>query len=195
MLSPVISLSLSPVCAARVKIARSLRPIHLSVLIASRGLGLHAGQERGLRFRCPLDRDGLDLGDGVQLLGCPGGMEGHDGLDRSQPQVAGSCPVTALGLQVIQEREHGHRINIGDLELVRGDVPGLGQEAKEQAPRVTVGADRCIAHGALCHQICREVLLQHRRKRCHHDRSPISEPCSRRRAARAATSGAACRYQ
>ena len=35
MRSPVISLSRSPVCAARVNIARSLRLVHVSVLIAS----------------------------------------------------------------------------------------------------------------------------------------------------------------
>jgi hypothetical protein len=80
---------------------------------------------------------------------------------------------------------------IGQLQLMSRHVQAFGQERQEQRPGIAIGPDRRLAQGALVHHVGGEVLLQDRREQGHQN----CPPGSRRRAARAATSGAACRYQ
>jgi hypothetical protein len=77
------------------------------------------------------------------------------------------------------------------LERLR-DRAATRWEAQQQPPGVAVGPDRRLAHGALGHQRRGDVLLQDRRERAHQD-SPLPTSDWSRRAARAATSGAARR--
>src|SRR3954469_3616673 len=81
------------------------------------GLRLGAGQERHLRLRVLLDGDGVDPGDGVQALGCPVGVEGHDGLDRGQTEVAGGGAVAAFLYEVVEEGDHVGGVEVSQLEL------------------------------------------------------------------------------
>jgi hypothetical protein len=90
-----------------VNIARSLRlGPRVGADRVQQCLRLQAGQERRLRLGLLLDRDRVDSGGGVQMLGGLGGVEGHDGLDRGQPQVPGGSAVAPRGFQVIEEGEH-----------------------------------------------------------------------------------------
>ena len=129
------------------------------------------------------------------LAACSGCLErgvSEQRADRGQPRVAGADLVAALVLEVIEERADQRRLKIVDVEIARRGAGLLGDEGEQQPDRVAVCGDRVRARALLPDQPVGEERLQ---CRCEQAHRALPSLRSRRSAASASSSGAACKYQ
>jgi hypothetical protein len=115
-----------------------------------------------------------------------------EGVDRSEPGVAGSGTVAPVVFEMGQERADQRRVEIIDVQLERLLAGLLAGEAQQQPERVAVGADRFRAGVALGDQTLSEERLEGGCERGHESTSPI---CPRRWLMCSSGSGTASKYQ
>jgi hypothetical protein len=125
-------------------------------------LTLPEGEKRDLWFHTFLDGNGVNSRDGVQQLGCLGGLKGHRCFDGREPKIPGCNAIPAVMLKVVEKCDHLRRVDVGGFELVGRHVFPLGQESQEEPPGVAVSPNRRGTHGALSDQMRGEKLLQDR---------------------------------
>ena len=101
-------------------------------------------------------------------------------VDRGEADVAGARAVSALVLEVFQERADRGRVELCELQAGRRRAGLLLHEAQQQPERVAVAGDGVRADPALAEQPVGEVRLQ-RRGEGGHD-GPLSAGSSRRAA-------------
>src|SRR6266496_1762943 len=117
------------------------------------------------------------------------------GLSGVPLRVGNSGSVAAPALEVVQERADERGVKVGDVQ-VGGRLAGvLGGEGQQQLAGVSVGGDGVAAGVALAGQPVGEERLQGRGERAHGRPAWPARWASRRCAASASSSGAACRYQ
>jgi len=136
-----------------------------------------------------------DRQDSFDQGGMFGGVQGgvpEQCPDRGQPRISGGDTVVALGFQVGQERADHRGVQIGQVKIGGLLAQGPGGEAEEQFDGVPVGGDGVRADLALPDQPVGEEALQQGGQRVHRVTTVLF---SRRDAARANSSGVACRYQ
>src|SRR3954453_17776597 len=119
--------------------------------------------------------------------------KGERGVDRGKPAVAGADAVAALDLQVIQELSDVVRVEVGDVEFRWCDAGACGGEGQQQTPGVAVGREGVRAGAELLSKPVGEEGLQCWRQSGH--RRSCASWVFNLLAARANSSGAACRYQ
>ena len=143
-------------------------------------------------------RDGQDLADHGGVLGGPRGGVPEQRVDRGQAGVAGGAAVAPLVFQVLQERADQGGVQVGEAELCWAASPVCSRAKDEQEPeRVAVGRDGVRAGLLLPGQPVGEEPLQEGSEVGHGATRPSGCPaaCSSLPAARARSSGTACRYQ
>lgn len=106
------------------------------------GLHLCGGEVGQVRSRVFLDGDRLDRRDGVEVFGHGRAVEGQQGLDRGQPQVAGGDAVAAFVLEVVEELGDATVVDVWQFECVGRQLRAFGDEGQQQGPAVAVGPDR-----------------------------------------------------
>jgi hypothetical protein len=157
------------------------------------GIDLGVGQEGDDPLVEPLGRDVQDTLDEQSVLRMLERGVGEQRPDRGQADVAGSGAVASFILQVVQERRHGVRVQVGPVQIGGSGAGALLDEDEQQAQRVAVGGDGARAGLALPGEPVGEERLQRGRDQGH-DRAAFPMP-SRRAAASASSSGAADKYQ
>ena len=137
--------------------------------------------------------DRQDLADHGGVFGCVEGRVVEQGVDGGQPGVTGGAAVAPAGFQVLQERADKGGVQVGEAESA-GRLSGLGLgEGKQKPAGVAVGGDRVRAGLLLPGEPVGEESLQDSGEVGH--RAARLSACSSRLAARASSSGTACRYQ
>ena len=97
-------------------------------LVLAGGRGLRGGEERDEVSGEPFGWDREDPLDHGGVLGMAQGGVAEQRPDRGEPGVTGPDAHAAVGLQVGQERADQHRVQVGDVQLVRGFAgPFLGE--------------------------------------------------------------------
>ena len=119
--------------------------------------------------------------------------ESVEGVDRSEPGVAGAGTVAPVVFEVGEERADQRRVEIVEVQLERLLAGLLAREAEQQPERVTVGGDRLRTGVALGDQTVGEERLEGGCEQGHESTSPPI--CSRRRLMCSSSSGTASRYQ
>lgn len=156
-----------------------------------------SGQETDFDVFVSFGRHGQDALDESAVLGHAQGCEREERVDGCQPCITGGDAVAAVGRQVVQERADERGIPVGEVQgagRLAGALTGVSQQESES---VAVGGDGVGADATLRHQIVGEERFEKRREGGH-DSAPwavVGTGRSRRWAAIANSSGAACRYQ
>ena len=105
------------------------------------------------------------------VLGVLQRREPVEGVDRSEPGVAGSRAVAPVVFEVVEERADQRRVEIVEVQLERLLAGLLVREAQQQPERVAVGGDRLRAGVALGDQTVGEERLERGRERGHESTS------------------------
>ena len=158
-----------------------------------KGVDLGRGEKRDELLVEPFGRDGQDSLDHLGVLGVTQRGEGEQRADGGQPQVAGARAVVPVVFEVVEERRDQVGIEVGPIQAGRGLAGAVLGEPEQQLERVAVGRDGARADLPLLGEPVGEERLQ-----CWGDGAHRVLAClavSRRRAARANSSGAADRYQ
>ena len=115
-----------------------------------------------------------------------------EGVDGRQAGVAGSDAVVTVSFEMVQEGPDERGVEIVEVEIARRPSGSLRGETEQQTERVSVGGDGVAAGSFLVDESLGEEAFQGGGERGHGSAFGVG---SRRRAARASSSGTAETYQ
>jgi hypothetical protein len=129
------------------------------------GGDLLAGHEADDRLGAVLEGDREEALTDSNVIGSGDRQnETHEAPDGSQPCVAGSNGVVALGFQMIEKSEHRFGRQHGEGKLINGAVMVVGEILQQQPEGIAVSGDGLRADIALGDQVVGEIPLDQGRE-------------------------------